>query len=327
MTASTILDTHLHLIDRGALSYPWLAGVPALNQDFLLERYPLEAFRCGDRRRAAHGGRCRGRARSKPRRAMSRRSPGGRRARCAARSAPADRRVPIFPPSWSASSPILSSRDFAACCMSFPTRSACPRRFAPMSARLAGTGRPFDLCVRPDQIDKAVALADLCPDVQFVLDHCGAPAIKERAEHPWRESIAEIALRPNVAVKISGVVAYADGESLDRRRHPPLRRACDRLLRLGPSRLGQRLAGLHANRFAFHLGRGDPRDHPRLQRRRTRAAFPRQCAPHLAAGRLRQAQRPAPACRAAPRFPRDLAASPKMTIEFALRGTVSSIKM
>ena len=76
--------------------------------------------------------------------------------------------------------------------------------------RLAGAGRPFDLCVRPDQIDKAIALADLAPGVQFVLDHCGVPAIKDRAEHPWREKIAEIAQRPNVAVKISGVVAYAD---------------------------------------------------------------------------------------------------------------------
>ena len=76
--------------------------------------------------------------------------------------------------------------------------------------RLAAAARPFDLCVRPDQIDKAIALADLAPSVQFVLDHCGVPAIKDRAEHPWRERIAEIARRPNVAVKISGVVAYAE---------------------------------------------------------------------------------------------------------------------
>ena len=77
--------------------------------------------------------------------------------------------------------------------------------------RLSDAGRPFDLCVRPDQIDKAIALADLAPGVQFVLDHCGVPAIKDRAEHPWRERISEIAKRPNVAAKISGVVAYADG--------------------------------------------------------------------------------------------------------------------
>ena len=29
-----ILDTHLHIIDQSALSYPWLSGVPALNRDF-----------------------------------------------------------------------------------------------------------------------------------------------------------------------------------------------------------------------------------------------------------------------------------------------------
>jgi predicted TIM-barrel fold metal-dependent hydrolase len=79
--------------------------------------------------------------------------------------------------------------------------------------RLAGASRPFELCVRPDQIDKAIALAGLAPSVQFVLDHCGVPAIKDRAEHPWRERIAEIASRPNVAVKISGVVAYAEPET------------------------------------------------------------------------------------------------------------------
>ena len=94
--------------------------------------------------------------------------------------------------------------------MSFPTTSASSDTFRANIRRLAGSGRPFDICVRPDQIGKAIALADLAPDVQFVLDHCGVPAIKARAEHPWRESIAEIARRPNVAVKISGVVAYAD---------------------------------------------------------------------------------------------------------------------
>ena len=76
--------------------------------------------------------------------------------------------------------------------------------------RLAGTGLTFDLCVLPHQIPKAAALADLAPDVQFVLDHCGVPDIKAHAEHPWREHMAEIAKRPNVTAKISGVVAYAD---------------------------------------------------------------------------------------------------------------------
>ena len=77
---------------------------------------------------------------------------------------------------------------------------------------LSGSGLPFDLCVLPHQIPKAIALADLAPDVQFVLDHCGVPDIKGGAEHPWRGHITEIARRPNVVAKISGVVAYSGEE-------------------------------------------------------------------------------------------------------------------
>ena len=121
-----------------------------------------------------------------------------------------------------------------------------------------GTGLTFDLVVLPRQIPKAIALADLAPDVQFVLDHCGVPDIKGRAEHPWREHIAEIARRPNVVGKISGVVAYADPDNWTVESAASLCRAHDRRLRLGPRRLGQRLAGLHAGRRAIDLDRGDP---------------------------------------------------------------------
>ena len=42
-----IIDTHLHVIDQSALSYPWLSGVPALNRDFRYEEYAREAKRVG----------------------------------------------------------------------------------------------------------------------------------------------------------------------------------------------------------------------------------------------------------------------------------------
>jgi predicted TIM-barrel fold metal-dependent hydrolase len=79
--------------------------------------------------------------------------------------------------------------------------------------RLSGTGLPFDLCLRSEQLGIAIALADAAPDVQFVLDHCGNPGIEARAEHPWRESIAELARRPNVAGKISGIITNAGAET------------------------------------------------------------------------------------------------------------------
>ena len=103
-----IVDTHLHLIYRDRLSYPWLADVPPLNRDFSYETYAVEARRCGvtdalhmevDVARddiEAETRECRGpcaRART---------------ACCAARSARAGRRTTAFPPFSNASSPIRS---------------------------------------------------------------------------------------------------------------------------------------------------------------------------------------------------------------------------
>jgi predicted TIM-barrel fold metal-dependent hydrolase len=53
-------------------------------------------------------------------------------------------------------------------------------------------------------------LISKCPDVAFILDHCGVPDVKGQALHPWREHIRELSKFPDVACKISGLVAYAD---------------------------------------------------------------------------------------------------------------------
>jgi predicted TIM-barrel fold metal-dependent hydrolase len=79
--------------------------------------------------------------------------------------------------------------------------------------RIAGSGLTFDLCVLPRQMGQAIALVDLAPDVQFILDHCGVPDVKSGVLEPWRGQIAELARRPNVVGKISGVVAYAEPET------------------------------------------------------------------------------------------------------------------
>ena len=47
MDGVEIIDTHLHLIYRDVLRYPWIKDVPALQQDFSAERYRTEALRCG----------------------------------------------------------------------------------------------------------------------------------------------------------------------------------------------------------------------------------------------------------------------------------------
>jgi predicted TIM-barrel fold metal-dependent hydrolase len=212
MTYPSILDTHLHLIDRSVLAYPWLADVPALNHDFRLERYQAEAFRCGIGS-ALHmevdvaENQIEAESEQVKRLAARPKSPLiGAISSC--RPERAD--FPAFLERQLAN-PLV--KGFRRVLHVVPDGVSLSPLFRVNVARLSGTGRPFDLCVRPDQIDTAIALVDRCPDVQFVLDHCGAPKIKEREEHLWRERIVEIARRPNVAVKISGVVAYADAES------------------------------------------------------------------------------------------------------------------
>ncbi len=123
-------------------------------------------------------------------------------------------------------------------------------------SRLKGTGLTFDLVVKPHQLKKAAALADLNPDVQFILDHCGVPDIKGGGYDLWRAEMTEIAKRPNITGKLSGIVAYTDTETWTLDDISPMRNTRSEL-RFRPHGLGQRLAGLHAGRHALHLGRCD----------------------------------------------------------------------
>ena len=206
---SAIIDTHLHLIDRQRLSYPWLADAPALDSDFHYDTYAAEARRCGvtdvlhmevDVAPADIV------AETRNVEAIAA-QPGSLLRGVISACRPEEVGFAEFLDRQSAN-PFV--KGFRRVLHVVPDAVSEGALFRANLKRLSGTGLPFDLCVRPDQIDKAIALADLAPDVQFVLDHCGVPDVKGRAEHPWRERVAEIARRPNVAVKVSGVVAYAD---------------------------------------------------------------------------------------------------------------------
>ncbi|MBZ9843975.1 amidohydrolase family protein [Mesorhizobium sp. CA5] len=204
-----IIDTHLHLIDQSALRYPWLAGVPALNRDFSYAEYAADARRSGIEAvlhmevdvdpadiaaETAHVKAIAGQAGSLLRGAI---------ASCRPEEAGFEAYLETVK-----AEPFV--KGFRRVLHVVPDDVSEGALFRQNVKRLAGTGLTFDLVVLPHQIPKAMALADLAPDVQFVLDHCGVPDIKGNAEHPWREHMEAIAKRPNVTAKISGVVAYAD---------------------------------------------------------------------------------------------------------------------
>jgi len=204
-----IVDTHLHLIDKAVLRYPWLAGVPTLDRDFSQDDYAVQARRAGIEAALF----------------------------MEVDVAAADIEAELAFVETQARAPQSLLRGAVVSCRPeeagfaawLETVRANPfvkgfRRvlhvvpddvserpaFRENVARIAGSGLTFDLCVLPRQMKQAFALVDSAPDVQFVLDHCGVPDIRGNAEHPWKEQIAEMARRPNVVAKISGVVAYAD---------------------------------------------------------------------------------------------------------------------
>lgn len=79
-------------------------------------------------------------------------------------------------------------------------------------ARIGKANRTFDLCLLPRQLANGTALIDACPDTRFILDHCGVPDIASGDLSFWRDQLREISRRPNLACKISGIIAYAAGE-------------------------------------------------------------------------------------------------------------------
>ncbi|MGC6455212.1 MAG: amidohydrolase family protein [Coraliomargaritaceae bacterium] len=94
-----------------------------------------------------------------------------------------------------------------------PEGTAQTPAFVPNLQRLAKYNLPFDFCVFEKQLPMAADIAKSCPEVQFILDHCGVPEINGGDYASWASAIKEISKLPNVACKISGLLAYCPEDS------------------------------------------------------------------------------------------------------------------
>lgn len=209
-----LTDCHLHLIDKSQLHYPWLETFEPLNRNFLYDAYAIEAKRIGisrvlhmevdvapdDMERETDFIR-----------ALSE-QPDSLISGAISSCRPEEKDFPEFL-ERAVSDPFIKGLRRVLHVM--PDDLSEGALFRENIKRLSATRLTFDLCVLPHQIEKALALVDLSPDVQFILDHCGVPAIASGAFDDWEKGIRAIAQRPNVLVKISGIVAYADAGSWD----------------------------------------------------------------------------------------------------------------
>ena len=215
MQADKIIDTHLHLVDRSRLDYPWLDGVPALQRDWLIEDYAREARQVGigsalfmevdvaeprieDEitwvEELAGAG-------IFPLRGII--------ASCRPES-------PDFPAFLDRLSDRPLVKGLRRVLHVMPDETSQVPLFRDNISRLADRDLPFDLCVSARQLPLAMDIADAAPNVRFVLDHCGVPDIAGGDWAEWALNLREISRRPNVWCKVSGVVAYAgDGWTLE----------------------------------------------------------------------------------------------------------------
>jgi len=67
----------------------------------------------------------------------------------------------------------------------------------------------FDALVLPRHLSRLLAVVDRHPDLQFVLDHFGKPALASGEFGGWRRELAELAERDNIVCKLSGLVTEA----------------------------------------------------------------------------------------------------------------------
>lgn len=90
-----------------------------------------------------------------------------------------------------------------------PAGFCLQKQFVQSVQLLGEMGMSFDLCMRPGELLDGAKLIDACPGTRFILDHCGNAKVPEKNRTQWERDMGEVAKRPKVMCKVSGIVASA----------------------------------------------------------------------------------------------------------------------
>lgn len=205
-----IVDSHVHLADPGRFGYGWTAGAPSLNRTVLprhltaaaspyeIDRFVFVEVDVDAPREVDEARWVSGLAAEDPRLqgivACARLEKG------AAVAEDLDRLAEL--PQLRAIRRLIQTQ---------PDPGFCLRHdFLQGLSLLAARDLAFDICIFHHHLPNVIEMVRRTPDVRFVLDHIGKPAIREGLREPWWEDLRTLASLPNVWCKISGVVTEAD---------------------------------------------------------------------------------------------------------------------
>lgn len=200
------IDTHVHLLYPDELCYPWVSDVPPLQGDFKIERYAQAAEGCDvvgkvfmevdvAENQIADEVRMVERLAEDP-------SSGLLGMIAAARP-----ESPRFNELLDAcQSPLV--KGVRRILHVQPDALSQDLGFRTNVRSLAQRELSFDICVLARQLPLAVELADACPQVSFILDHCGVPDIAGDDFDYWAANMTDLARRQNVVCKVSALPTY-----------------------------------------------------------------------------------------------------------------------
>lgn len=209
MNLMPLVDSHVHFWDPDHLNYPWLQAVPALNQAFLPGKLAQEAT------------------------AVNLQKIVFVQADCAAEDGLAEvawvselaqvepriQGIVAFAPleKGAASASYLEKlkayplvKGVRRLIQSEALGFARQPEFIQAVQQLASFGFSFDICIVHSQLAEVSELVAQCPEVAFVLDHFGKPAIADQLLEPWATQLRTLAQFPHVSCKLSGLVTEAD---------------------------------------------------------------------------------------------------------------------
>jgi len=210
MPSFPIIDTHLHIWDLRRLRYPWLASVPMLNRNHLIEDY-REA--CGPVKVAKMVFlQCE----CDPAQFQD-------ESDWVTKIALVDPRIAGIVP-WAplekgdaagadlerlAGNPLV--KGIRRIIQFEPDQEFCLRPdFVRGVQSLPAHSLSFDICINHTQLANTLKLVRQCPEVEFIMDHIAKPDIKAGLLDPWRAEMRELAKCANVWCKLSGLVTEAD---------------------------------------------------------------------------------------------------------------------
>jgi hypothetical protein len=141
-----------------------------------------------------------------------------------------------------------------------PKGTCLSRMFVENVKLLGKLGLRFDLCIRPGELTDGLKLVEQCPEVRFIVDHCGnadvnawLPEKRRGKDTPaGRQEKRDLQDQRHCRPRAKGMVKRGPGAD---------RQSLPRQLRARPGDFWQRLAGLPAGCDLPPVGDFPPGDH------------------------------------------------------------------